>query len=149
MAEFFDKVWQLALAVFNTQALMEMLSRPDFLVAAFVVLNLIIFTETGLLIGAFLPGDSLLVTTGIVFRNLIHEQGCSGWLLPLLMLTLCASAIIGDSVGYSIGRRAGLRLFNREQSFFFRKNHLLAAHAFYERHGGKTIVLARFMPILR
>src|SRR5207244_9839262 len=53
------------------------------------------------------------------------------------------------SVGYSIGRRAGLRLFNREQSFFFRKNHLLAAHAFYERHGGKTIVLARFMPILR
>jgi len=149
MAEFFDKVWQLALAVFNTQALMEMLSRPDFLVAAFVALTLIIFTETGLLIGAFLPGDSLLVTTGIVFRNLILEQGCSGWLLPLLMLILSAAAIIGDTVGYAIGRRTGPRIFSREQSFFFRKSHLVAAQAFYQKHGGKTIVLARFMPVIR
>src|SRR5207248_760727 len=114
MSELFDQLRQLALVLFNSQALMETLSRPDFLVATFVMLNLIVFTETGLLVGFFLPGDSLLVTAGIVFRNLIHEQGCSGWLLPLLMLTLCASAIVGDSVGYSIGRRAGPRLFNRE-----------------------------------
>jgi membrane-associated protein len=149
MGEFFDQLRQLALVLFNTQALMETLSRPDFLVATFVMLNLIIFTETGLLVGFFLPGDSLLVTAGIVFRNLIIEQGCPGWLLPLLMVTLCVAAIVGDTVGYGIGRRAGPRIFRREQSFLFRKDHLLAAQAFYEKHGGKTIVLARFMPILR
>src|SRR5262245_46155044 len=149
MGEFFEQLKQLALVLFNTQALMETLSRPDYLVATFVMLNLIIFTETGLLVGFFLPGDSLLVTTGIVFRNLIIEQGCSEWLLPLLMLTLCVSAIVGDTVGYGIGRRAGPRIFRREQSFLFRKDHLLAAQAFYNKHGGKTIVLARFMPIFR
>ncbi len=127
---------------------MRTLGRPDFLVATFVMLNLIVFTETGLLIGFFLPGDSLLVTTGIVFHNLISVQGNSPWLLPLLLLTLCCSAILGDSVGYGIGRAAA-RLFARERSFFFRKEYLLMAHAFYERHGGKTILLARFMPILR
>jgi len=147
--EFFDQLKELASVLFNSQALMETLKRPDFLVATFVMLNLIIFTETGLLIGFFLPGDSLLVTTGIVFHNLIHVQGLSLWLVPLLIATLCVSAIVGDTVGYGIGRRTGPRLFNREQSFFFRKNHLLAAQNYYERHGGKTIVLARFMPILR
>lgn len=149
MGEFFDQLVQLASVLFNTQALMETLSRPEFLLATFVMLNLIVFVETGLLIGFFLPGDSLLVTTGIVFRNLVHEQGCSEWLVPLLMLTLSLSAITGDSVGYAIGRRTGPKIFRREKSFFFRRDHLLAAQAFYERHGGKTIVLARFMPILR
>lgn len=149
MSEFIDQLWQVASVLFNTQALMETLSRPEFLLATFVMLNLIIFTETGLLIGFFLPGDSLLVTTGIVFRNLVHEQGCSEWLVPLLIVTLSISAIVGDSVGYAIGRRTGPKIFRREKSFFFRRDHLLAAQAFYERHGGKTIVLARFMPILR
>src|SRR5262249_50272051 len=69
--------------------------------------------------------------------------------LPLLMVTLSLSAIIGDSVGYAIGRRTGPRIFSREQSLFFRKSHLIAAQAFYEKHGGKTIVLARFMPVIR
>src|SRR4029079_9077799 len=101
------------------------------------------------LVGFFLPGDSLLVTAGIVFHNLIAVQGCSPWLLPPLLVTLCVSAIVGDSVGYGIGRKAGPRLFNRERSFFFRKEYLLMAQAFYEGHGGKTVVLARFMPILR
>ena len=73
----------------------------------------------------------------------------TGWNVPLLIVTLCASAIIGDSVGYAIGYRTGPRLFNREQSRFFRKDHLIAAQRFYEKHGGKTIVLARFMPIIR
>src|SRR5439155_12192204 len=93
--------------------------------------------------------DSLLVTVGLVFHNLIFVQGCSSWLLPLLLVLLCAAAIIGDSVGYSIGFKAGPRIFKREKSFFFRKDHLLAAQAFYEKHGGKTIVVARFMPVIR
>lgn len=149
MTELFQQMRELALVLFNSQELMRTLSRPDFLVATFVMLNLIVFTETGLLVGFCLPGDSLLVTAGIVFHNLISVQGNSPWLLPLLLLTLCCSAILGDSVGYGIGRRAGARLFNRERSFFFRKEYLLMAQAFYERHGGKTILLARFMPILR
>jgi len=149
MEHLLDQIWQLLTVLFDSQALMETLKQPDFLVAAFVVLNLVIFTETGLLIGFCLPGDSLLVTAGIVFHNLIYVQGCSGWLLPLLLLTLCIAAIVGDSVGYLIGRRAGVRLYSRKESFFFRKNHLLAAQAFYQKHGGKTIVLARFMPFLR
>lgn len=149
MAELFDQVRELALLLFDMQALMSTLKQPQYLVAMFVLLNLIIFTETGLLIGFFLPGDSLLVSVGVVFYSLIHDQGVAAGLLPLLIVTLCASAIIGDTVGYGIGRRTGPRLFSREQSFFFRKNHLLAAAAFYERHGGKTIVLARFIPILR
>lgn len=149
MTELFQQMRELALVLFNSQELMRTLSRPDFLAATFVMLNLIVFTETGLLVGFFLPGDSLLVTAGIVFHNLIAMQGCSPWLLPLLLLTLCLSAILGDTVGYGIGRKAGARLFSRERSFFFRKEYLLMAKAFYERHGGKTVVLARFMPILR
>jgi membrane-associated protein len=128
---------------------MAILSRPDFVLAGFILLNLIVFTESGLLIGFFLPGDSLLVTTGIVFHNLINEQGCSTWLLPLLLVTLSISAIAGDSVGYSYGRWAGPRLFRKEKSFLFRRDHLLTAQSYYEKHGGKTIILARFMPILR
>lgn len=149
MGAFFDQLKQVALVLFNSQALMETLSRPDFLVATFVMLNLIVFTETGLLIGFFLPGDSLLVTAGIVFSNLINEQGLSGWLLPLALTTVSASAIFGDSVGYRLGRRWGPKIFNRPSSRLFRRDHLLAAQGFYERHGGKTIILARFMPFLR
>jgi membrane-associated protein len=121
---------------------MDVLARPEMTIAAFVALNLIVFTETGLLIGFFLPGDSLLVTAGLVASS-------TGWSLPLLLATLSASAILGDSVGYAIGYRTGPRIFNRPQSRLFRKDHLLAAQAFYERHGGKTVVLARFMPIIR
>jgi membrane-associated protein len=128
--------------LFNSRGLLETLSRPEYTTLAFVALNLIVFTETGLLIGFFLPGDSLLVTAGVACQ-------LAGWPLPLLLLTLSASAIIGDSVGYGIGWRAGPRIFNREKSLFFKKDHLLKAQDFYERHGGKTIILARFMPIIR
>lgn len=128
--------------LFNSHELLEILSKPDFMVASFIVLNLVIFTETGLLIGFCLPGDSLLVTAGLVCAN-------SGWSLPLLLATLCVSAIIGDSVGYYIGWRSGPALFRREESWLFARGHLLTAQRFYERHGGKTIILARFMPIVR
>jgi membrane-associated protein len=128
--------------LFNSRELMRVLGQPEYTLLAFVALNLIVFTETGLLFGFFLPGDSLLVVAGVVCY-------AAGWDLPLLLVTLCASAIIGDSVGYSIGFKAGPKIFNREQSWFFNKDHLLKAQAFYERHGGKTIVLARFMPLIR
>jgi membrane-associated protein len=140
MGELFTQIQEVFLNLFNSQALMATLAKPEMTVAAFVALNLIVFVETGLF--CFLPGDSLLVTAGLVAWN-------TGWSLPLLIGTLCASAIAGDSVGYWVGWKTGPRIFTREKSRFFRTDHLLAAQAFYERHGGKTIVLARFMPIIR
>lgn len=114
-------------------------------------LMLIIFAETGLLIGFFLPGDSLLVTAGVfVQANQMNPFGLDPFINLLVMnVTLMAMAIVGDAIGFSIGYRAGPRIFNRPQSFFFRKDHLEATQAFYEKHGGKTIILARFMPFAR
>jgi membrane-associated protein len=104
----------------------------------------IIFVETGLFAGFFLPGDSLLVTAGVVAAD--KSSGLQLlWLLPLV--TLCA--IIGDQLGYWIGRTMGQRLYEREDSRFFKKSHLLRAHEFYEQYGSRTIILARFMPIVR
>ena len=102
----------------------------------------IIFAETGLMVGFFLPGDSLLVTAGV-----FAAQGKLS--IVSLNLLLIAAAIIGDTVGYWIGRKAGPALFNRPRSRFFNPAHLRRAHDFYEKHGGKTIILARFMPIIR
>lgn len=132
----------LSIIKFDNHLLMTTLGKPEIMVAAFIALNIIVFTETGLLIGFFLPGDSLLVTAGIV-------AWASDWPLHWLIPTLCLSAVIGDTVGYLIGFRVGPRLFNKEKSFFFRKDYLLAAQHFYEKHGGKTIIIARFMPIVR
>jgi membrane-associated protein len=136
---FFERLFK---NLFNSRELMRLLSEPRYQLLAFVALNVIVFTETGLLIGFFLPGDSLLVTAGVVCY-------AAGWPLPWLLLTLCAAAVLGDSVGYSIGWNAGPRIFNREKSWLFKKDHLLKAQEFYQKHGGKTIVLARFMPIIR
>jgi len=122
--------------------LMEVLKQPEITTAAFIALAIVIFTETGLLVGFFLPGDSLLVSVGIVAYG-------ADWPIFWLIVLLSAAAIIGDSVGYWIGLKSGPRLFKKEKSFFFRKDHLLAAQAFYVKHGGKTIVLARFMPFIR
>lgn len=110
--------------------------------AGYVGLALIIFTETGLFFGFFLPGDSLLVTAG-----LLASQGVLD--VTTLGILLSAAAILGDNTNYWIGRFMGPRVFSREDSLLFRRKHLLRAHDFYERHGGKTIVLARFMPIVR
>jgi membrane-associated protein len=102
----------------------------------------IVFAETGLLIGFFLPGDSLLVTAGLFAAN--------GQLdIVLLNVSLMVAAILGDATGYWIGYRAGMAIYSRPDSFFFRRKHLTAAHQFYEKHGGKTIIIARFMPIIR
>jgi membrane-associated protein len=105
----------------------------------------IIFMETGLLIGFFLPGDSLLVTTGLLAATK-PELGLNVWFLGVV---LTVAAIVGDTVGYHIGRYTGPKIFAREDSLLFKRAHLLKAQQFYEKHGGKTIILARFAPIVR
>jgi membrane-associated protein len=105
-------------------------------------LIVIVFAETGLMIGFFLPGDSLLVTAGLFAARGDFD-------IVTLLLALSAAAIVGDATGYWIGKRTGQALYNRPNSFFFRRSHLIKTHEFYEKHGGKTIVIARFMPILR
>lgn len=102
----------------------------------------IVFAESGLLIGFFLPGDSLLFTAG-----LLAAQGHMS-IVPLV-LAVTAAAIIGDSVGYNIGKHAGKRIFKRDDSLLFHKDHIMRAEKFYEAHGGKAIILARFVPVVR
>ena len=111
----------------------------------------VIFAETGLLVGFFLPGDSLRVTAGVfVQADLLNPAKLPPFVnLLLLNAVLITCAIIGDAVGFAFGRKAGPALFNREQSRFFRRDYLMSTQAFYEKHGGKTIVLARFMPFAR
>lgn len=111
----------------------------------------VIFAETGLLVGFFLPGDSLLVTAGVfVQADLINPFKVDPFVnLLCLNAILMVCAIVGDAVGFAFGRKAGPALFNREQSKLFRRDYLLSTQAFYEKHGGKTIVLARFMPFAR
>jgi membrane-associated protein len=113
-------------------------------VGGYIGLTAIIFAETGLLIGFFLPGDSLLVTAG-----LLSSQPEYGLNLYGLGVILTIAAILGNTMGYLIGRYSGPRLFTRDDSLLFKKKHLFAAQAFYETHGGKTLVIARFMPIVR
>lgn len=113
--------------------------------AGYVGVTAIIFIETGLLF-PFLPGDSLLVTAGLVAAAHDPLVNLNVWTLGLLC---SAAAIVGDQIAYGIGRRSGEALFTREDSRWFKKSHLQAAHAFYEKHGGKTIILARFMPFAR
>lgn len=108
----------------------------------YVLLFGIVFTETGLLIGFFLPGDSLLITAGVVAA----AGGLNIWLIDVLLIV---AAVTGDSVGYAIGARLGPRLFARPKSLLFNPRHIERTRAFYARHGSKTIVIARFVPIIR
>ena len=137
-----DLLVQVVTNLTNPDAWKAALSNPGVTLAAFIVLNLIVFTETGLLVGFFLPGDSLLVTAGVV-ASLV------GWPVHILIPTLCLAAVLGDSSGYLIGSRVGPRVFTKEKSVFFRKDYLQMAQEFYQRHGGKTIILAKFVPIIR
>ena len=110
--------------------------------AGLLAIGFVIFAESGLLVGFFLPGDTLLVSAGI-----LAAQGA----LPLywLIFIVVVAAIIGDNVGYQIGRRAGPRLFSKKDGVMFRQEHVIKAEAFYKKHGGKTIILARFIPMVR
>jgi membrane-associated protein len=107
----------------------------------------IIFAETGLLIGFFLPGDSLLFTAGLVSAGGIAGVTLAPFWVLLLVLPL--AAIAGNLVGYAIGHRAGPAVFKREESRFFKAEYVEQAHGFFQRHGARTIVLARFVPIVR
>lgn len=126
------------------EAILETIFSQYGVMALYVVLFAVIFAESGLFFGFFLPGDSLLLTVGLFAYK--YPDRLNLWiLLPLLFV----AAVLGDNVGYWFGRKAGPPLFKREKSLLFRPKNLLAAHAFYEKHGGKTIVLARFMPFIR
>lgn len=104
----------------------------------------IVFAESGLLIGFFLPGDSLLFTAGFLV-----QIGVMPINIHLLVVILFLAAVLGDNVGYTFGRRVGRKLFDRENSRLFRKDHLVKAEAFYEKYGSKTIIMARFIPVVR
>src|SRR5829696_7207809 len=108
----------------------------------YAMLFAIVFAETGLLIGFFLPGDSLLFTVGVV-------AGAGQLNLFTINAVLIVAAIVGDATGYMLGRKAGPHVFNRPDSRFFKREHLVRTHEFYEKYGGKTIVYARFVPIVR
>jgi membrane-associated protein len=112
---------------------------PVFLAVVFLV----IFAESGLLVGFFLPGDSFLFSAGLV-AGVYHRPN-----ILLLVLVAFAAAVIGDQVGYQIGQRTGPRLFQREDSKLFKQEYVRRAHVFFEKHGPKAIVLARFIPIVR
>ena len=108
----------------------------------YALLFLIVFAETGLVVMPFLPGDSLLFVAGTL-------AGGGGMHVGWLAADPMAAAIMGDSTNYWIGRYVGPKVFKREDSWFFHRNHLIRTERFYERHGGKTVVLARLLPILR
>lgn len=110
----------------------------------YVVLFAVIFCETGLVVTPFLPGDSLLFAVGALSAS----EG-SPIHIGLVIALMFVAAVIGDAVNYSIGKRLGARAFKSEKSFLFNKKHLVKTQAFYDRHGGKTIILARFIPIIR
>ncbi len=107
-----------------------------------LIISLIVFAESGLLIGFFLPGDTLLFGAGLAASQ--GELSLIG-----LILAVVAAAVIGDNVGYSIGRRTGSRIFSKKDGIIFRKEYIEKAEKFYEKHGGKTIIIARFVPIVR
>ncbi len=108
----------------------------------FIGIVAIVFAETGLLVGFFLPGDSLLITAGLFAARGDFD-------VVTLIPSLIVAAIAGDATGYAIGRRAGVALYSRPNSLLFRREHLDITREYYEQHGGKTIVIARFIPILR
>jgi membrane-associated protein len=127
-------------SIYNVQAIITW--------GGLLALVLVVFAETGLLVGFFLPGDSLLVTAG-VFCTAANPTGKPLLNIFWLIVTVSLAAIVGDQVGFYIGRKAGPKIFKRENSLLFNKKHLIRTHQFYEKHGGKTIIIARFIPIIR
>jgi membrane-associated protein len=109
---------------------------------SYLILSAIIFSETGLLVGFFLPGDSLLFAAGLLSSQEVFD-------VSLLIVLLCVAAVAGDAVNYYVGLQMGEYVFERGRLRFVKHSHLLAARAFYERHGGKAIILARFVPLVR
>jgi membrane-associated protein len=132
------------------------LINPEFYInnGGLWVLLFIVFAETGLMVGFFLPGDSLLFVAGIYSQNLIDKlitggSGSNFFDLLILWILVSACGIMGNMVGYWFGKKSGHYLFQRKDNFFFKQKHLLDAKAFYEKHGGQAIIFARFLPIIR
>ena len=132
------------LAHLHTPEGIENLIRTGGLLA----LIFVVFAETGLLIGFFLPGDSLLVTAGVLSSRSLNGGApiLNIWTINLALMT---AAVLGDQVGFFLGRKTGPKIFSKPDNRFFKKKYALEAHAFYEKHGGKAIILARFVPIMR
>ncbi len=130
-----ERVWEALATLYRFDELIRW--------GGYAVLIAIVFAETGLLAGFFLPGDSLLVTAGLLATT---GEPLNIW---LLIVMLSAAAIAGDCTGYAIGYHLGPRLFRRENSWFFHKDHVARTQRFYDKYGPKTIVLARFVPIVR
>ena len=126
----------------NPERLIHLLSTVLSGWLGYAVLSAILFTETGLLVGFVLPGDSLLFTIGVV-------AGAGELNLAIIIALLICASQIGDWCGYMLGRRAGTAIFNRPDSRFFKQEHLRRTEAFYDKHGGKTIIYAKFVPIIR
>src|SRR5262245_9122548 len=148
MEEFFAQFWHLIVTFINPlnlqhpETYLEALKTQGALWPSLIAVNAIVFAETGLLVGFFFPGDSMLVVVGIFAR-------AAEWPILWFLVSLCLAAIVGDSFGYWIGKKAGPALFRRPDGRIFRQAHLQRAKAFYEKHGGKTIIIARFIPIVR
>lgn len=148
MGDFLRRFWEIVITLIDPRNLShpdkfrDALNQDGVFWAAFAAVSVIIFTETGLLIGFLLPGDSLLVVLGLVCK-------IANWNLVLFIVALSIAAILGDTVGYSIGAKAGQALFKRPDSRFFKQEYLQKARDFFERHGGKSIIFARFVPIVR
>ena len=115
----------------------------------YIGLFAIIFAESGLFFGFFLPGDSLLLTAGLLASRIDAATGEPLLNIFILLPLLAVAAVLGDNVGFWFGNKVGPRIFNRENSRFFKRKNLLAAKDFYDKHGGKTLILARFMPFIR
>ena len=126
----------------NPDALMHLLNSVFSGWQGYVLLAAIVFSETGLLVGFFLPGDSLLFTVGVV-------AGAGGLNVWAIIGVMIVSAIVGDAVGYALGRKAGVSIFNKPDSKLFKREYLLRTQEFYDKHGGKAIIYARFVPIIR
>lgn len=133
-----DQVWDLIRHLINPQWILEH--------GGFWLLLFIIFAETGLFVGFFLPGDSLLFVTGMTLSINNHLSGMNVWEVVVVVII---AGILGNFTGFWFGKKSGPLLFKRKDSLLFKKKHLVAAHEFYEKYGGGAIVFARFLPFIR
>jgi len=135
--EWYQQLWSLFKELINPESIIKYGGLP--------LLIAVVFAETGLLVGFFLPGDSLLFIAGLLCGT--NSFGNHNVLEVLLYVTI--AAVVGDQVGYVIGKKAGPKVFRRQESFFFKPNYVTMTKHFYDRHGGKALILGRFLPIIR
>lgn len=138
----FHQLLELYRSLTNPDTLGQLISNSPHMWVIYLALFLIVFAESGLLVGFFLPGDSLLFTIGIV-------AGAGKLHIGVIIAALAFASILGDGIGFLLGSTLGYRLFSNPRSKIFRREYLDRTHAFYEKHGGKTIIYAKFVPIIR